>query len=208
MRARRRWWIALFVSGAVFVAIALALRGDGVLPFDVPLMWWLHGLASERLDGLAWLLARLGYGYGLPPLYVALVAGLAHRRLGREALFVVLAAGGSALLNTALKHLFERPRPMLWQTSEVQYSFSFPSGHATACATLACVLVALTWRTRWRWPVLLAGTTFAVVVGTSRVYLGVHFPSDVVAGWATGMAWVSAMHLWLLARRAPGIPPT
>lgn len=68
---------------------------------------------------------------------------------------------------------------------------SFPSGHAVGSMSLACALVALTWRTRMRWRVLLAGGMFAVLVGVSRLYFGVHYASDVLAGWLLALAWTA-----------------
>jgi undecaprenyl-diphosphatase len=75
-------------------------------------------------------------------------------------------------------------------------------------AALAAVVVALTWPTRWRWPALAASALFTVVVGFSRVYLGVHYPSDVVGGWALSLAFVSATYLAAYRRsRAVGMGP-
>ena len=61
--------------------------------------------------------------------------------------------------------------------------------------TLACVLVLLTWHTRWRWPVVAVMALFVPLVGLSRVYLGVHFPSDILAGWAAASGWAVAVYL-------------
>src|SRR3546814_10481386 len=61
--------------------------------------------------------------------------------------------------------------------------------------TLAAVLVLLAWPTRWRWPVVAAMAVFVPMVGLSRVYLGVHFPSDILAGWAAALAWTAGAYL-------------
>lgn len=68
---------------------------------------------------------------------------------------------------------------------------SFPSGHAIGSMSLAAALITLTWRTRMRWRVLLAGAMFVVVVGVSRLYFGVHYASDVLAGWLLAVAWTA-----------------
>ena len=110
-------------------------------------------------------------------------------------LFAGIALGGSALLNLGAKQLFARERPSLWESIHPETTFSFPSGHAMGSMTLAAVLVLLAWRTRWRWWVAVPALAFALLVGASRVYLGVHFPSDILAGWAAACAWVVLAYL-------------
>jgi undecaprenyl-diphosphatase len=68
--------------------------------------------------------------------------------------------------------------------------------------TLACVLVLLCWRTRLRWPVTFAAAVFVVLVGLSRIYLGVHYPSDILAGWAAAIAWTYGVYA-LVFRTGP-----
>jgi membrane-associated phospholipid phosphatase len=111
---------------------------------------------------------------------------------------------GSMLLNIAAKQHFSRIRPQLWLSVAPETSFSFPSGHAMGSATLGVALCFLFWPTRWRWPVIVASAMFVVLVGFSRIYLGVHYPSDVLGGWAAGTAWAVAVHQ-LVVKRAP--PP-
>jgi undecaprenyl-diphosphatase len=87
--------------------------------------------------------------------------------------------------------------------------FGFPSGHAMASMALGTVVTVLAWRTRWRWPVLALSVVFVLAVSGSRLYLGVHYPSDVVAAWLASLAWVLGLRLVLLPRahrshRTPG----
>jgi membrane-associated phospholipid phosphatase len=130
-----------------------------------------------------------------------LVLALLVRRHVREGVFAALAIVGSLLLNVSAKHSFARVRPDLWQSvAPAETTYSFPSGHAMGSMTLAMVLVLLCWSVRtpwgwkWRWPVTVLATTFVLLVGLSRVYLGLHYPSDILAGWAAALAWVVGVY--------------
>src|SRR5690606_24487609 len=131
---------------------------------------------------------------------VALVLALALRRHYRESVFAAVATGGSGLLNVVAKQAFARDRPELWTSIAPEHNFSFPSGHAMGSMTLAWVLFLLAWPTRWRWPVAAAMALFVVGVGWSRIHLGVHYPSDILAGWAAATAW--AIAAWLATGHA------
>ncbi|GAB2513938.1 phosphatase PAP2 family protein [Lysobacter humi (ex Lee et al. 2017)] len=202
----RRHGRALLIA---FACIALPLWGfgelaeevmdDGPLPFDEPVLRYMHAIAGDRLDRAALVLADVGYAWGVVPADVLLVIALALRRRWRDGAFAALALAGSGLLNVAAKHVIARPRPNLWTTLASESTYSFPSGHAMGSATLAAVCIVLAWNTRWRWVVLIAGSAFAVMVGLSRVYLGVHYPSDILAGWCAALAWVLICRL--LVRR-------
>ena len=126
-----------------------------------------------------------------------LTLGLLVARRWREATFAGVSLGGSALLNMATKQFFQRDRPALWESIAPEHTFSFPSGHAMGSATLAMVVVLLCWHTRFRWPAVVLAALFALTVGASRIYLGVHYPSDILGGWAAGIAWVSGVYLVL-----------
>lgn len=123
-----------------------------------------------------------------------LVAGLLLARRWREATFVGATVVGSALLNMGTKQLFGRARPSLWESISPEDTFSFPSGHAMGSMTLMVVLVLLAWGTRGRWLALVLCALFALAVGASRVYLGVHYPSDILGGWAAAIAWTVGVY--------------
>lgn len=198
-----RWWLCL-VPALAFIVLASRLRAGVLFEFDRPILLAAHGIAGADLDRVAWWLARLGYAFGVIPFDVLLAVVLAVRHRFRDAGFVIAALGGSLLLDEVLKVVFARPRPTLWLPTETQHTFGFPSGHAMADATLVVVVTALAWRGRWRWPILLVLTVFALLVGASRVYNGVHYPSDVLAGWCAGVTWAMAMHLLVFPRPRAG----
>lgn len=197
----RRWRRLLLVFAGVllplwgFGELAEDLRDGEVFFFDTPLLQFAHGLAAGNWNGFFVEVSRLGYLYGVVPLDVVIVLVLALQRKLREGLFAGFAIIGSALLNLGAKQLFARQRPSLWESIAPESSFSFPSGHAMGSMTLACVLVLLAWHTRWRWPLLVASSVFVALVGFSRIYLGVHYPSDILAGWSAALTWSIAIYL-------------
>ena len=125
---------------------------------------------------------------------VLLVTGLfLSFRRWREALLLLLASGGGLILTNILKDVFQRDRPPAVLHAVRAINASFPSGHATLSATVFLTLGALiahfAERRRVRVYALAAGVILSLLVGCSRVYLGVHWPTDVLAGWCVGSAW-------------------
>ncbi|MGO1003154.1 phosphatase PAP2 family protein [Lysobacter sp. CA196] len=198
---RRHGWLLLLVFIGLlmplwgFAELADEIHEQEAIVFDVPILEYAHGLAREGYDKFFVLISRIGYLHGVVPFDIALVVALIARRRFREGSFAALALGGSALLNIAAKQFFARERPSLWESIAPEHNYSFPSGHAMGSMTLAATLILLSWNTRWRWPVLAVMAAFVPLVGFSRLYLGVHFPSDILAGWAVATAWVVAVYL-------------
>lgn len=206
---RARWRRLLLVFAGVwlplwgFGALVEELREGEAFAFDAPLLGLAHALARDGLDRAFLVVSRLGYAHGVVPLDVLLVLALAWRRRMREGLFAGIALSGSALLNLAAKHAYARARPDLWVSIAPETTYSFPSGHAMGSMTLGAVAVLLAWRTRWRWPVAAVAAAAVVLVGLSRVYLGVHYPSDILAGWAAACAWTVACYGLVFSGRRP-----
>ncbi|MEX0955942.1 MAG: phosphatase PAP2 family protein [Rhizobiaceae bacterium] len=146
-------------------------------------------------------------GYPILVAVVAAVAGyLVVVRMFGPALYVVLSVSAGTLLSQVLKSLYDRPRPDIVEHLVVAHTASFPSGHATMSAvvylTLAALIVRLVDDVRARVYVICVAVLVSVLVGMSRIYLGVHWPSDVAAGWALGVAWACLSWLSVSALRA------
>lgn len=205
------WRLLLLFAGVLlplagFVTLADEIHEAESLHFDNALLLHLHALATPALNSFFVLVSRLGYEWGVIPADVLIVLVLLLRRRWRKSAFAATAFIGSALLNMGSKQLFQRERPSLWESIAPESTFSFPSGHAMGSMTLAITVVLLTWRTRWRWPVLAGAVLFVALVGLSRVYLGVHYPSDILGGWCAALVWVIGVHT-VMFRRRWSLPP-
>jgi undecaprenyl-diphosphatase len=133
-------------------------------------------------------------------LVVLAVAGfLALARLWRHLLLVLGASGGGLLLMVALKAVFDRPRPQVVPPLTLETSPSFPSGHAMMSAVIYLTLGTLLAQLCPRWPervyVITVAGGLTLIIGLTRLYLGVHYPSDVLGGWSVGLAWALASGL-------------
>ncbi|HEV8629221.1 MAG TPA: phosphatase PAP2 family protein [Thermoanaerobaculia bacterium] len=120
----------------------------------------------------------------------------------RAAWFLLFAIGSGLALSTLLKDTFQRARPDLVAHGAIVYTSSFPSGHAMLSAvtylTMGALLARLQQRRRLKVYLLTVAVVLTMLVGFSRVYLGVHWPTDVLAGWSAGAAWAALC--WSVAR--------
>lgn len=201
------WFFCLLLPLWGFAAVVGELHEKEVFAFDAPLLNMLHAMATPTLDRFFVLLSKLGYLWGVVPIDVIVLLWLVLRRRFRDSLFFSICIIGSAILNVTAKNYFARMRPDLWLSISPETTYSFPSGHAMASATLGMALIMLFWPTRGRWLVTIAASVFIFLVGVSRIYLGVHYPSDIITGWAAAIAWVVGIHE-LVARKAALPPPT
>lgn len=175
---------------AVLAVLADEVPENDTLHLDAQVLQFIHGISSPWLDTLMIQLTDLG-GFGVVSL--ALAGGVAYlvtKRRWRDSILLLAGVGGAMALNLVLKAHFQRARPEFWQHLVTETSFSFPSGHATMSMALAACAVLLLWRTRWRLLALVLGSIYVLVVGLTRMYLGVHFPTDILAGWCASLLWV------------------
>lgn len=189
----------LFVLPTVlFVRLTHEVFEHKTLHFDVAILETVHRLAQPWLDALAAVVTNLGGAIGVMVITAVVSLLLLWRLKRREFLILVASVGGAALLNVILKLLFQRDRPALWERVITENSYSFPSGHAMASSALALSIIVLLWSTKWRWWAVLGGLTYVFIIGFTRMYLGLHYPTDIVAGWLVSAVWVALVAAYLL----------
>ena len=155
---------------------------------------WLHEVGRD--------ITALG-GVAVLTVVTTLVAGFLMMRRQYHAMWFVLAAtAGGLIVSSTLKWIVDRPRPSVVPHLSYVTSSSFPSGHSMLSAvvylTLGILLVRFVTGRRFRVYFMIVALTLTFLVGVSRVYMGVHYPTDVLAGWSAGLVW--AVLCWLVAR--------
>lgn len=180
----------------LFEQLAIVIwQSQGAFSWDQAILLKIHAAENPTLTQIAATLTRSG-GFKGSVVIVSLVClRLLSIRRWRSLTYLLLAMFGSGLINRAAKEFMHRVRPQLWESAAPEQSFSFPSGHAMATMTLVAALVILTWGSRWCWLVALVGSSFVGAIAWTRLYLGVHFPSDILAGWAVALAWAIGVSL-------------
>ncbi len=205
----------LLVAGLLlgFVGLAELVTRGSTVAFDNAVLNAFR-TAGDPADpiGPAWVeeMARdvtaLGSFAGLGLLFISVVLYLVFAGKRSAALLMSVSVLGGVAISTLLKMSYDRPRPELTQVARV-FTASFPSGHAMLSAVTFLTLGALLTRVRGKRQLRVYFMTMAVLltvlVGLSRIYLGVHYPTDVLAGWCVGSAWAGLCFLvmvWLQQR--------
>lgn len=193
------FFVLFWTPVIIFFKIAGEIIEREPIEGDVSILNWLHSQATPWLDQFFLAATNLGGIVGMATILLILAAWFISRRQFRSASFLIFSVGGAAVANLILKLLFHRDRPSLFQSQIVETSFSFPSGHAMVSSALIMCLAIMAWKTRWRWPVIIIGSLLVLAIGTSRAYFGVHYVSDIVAGWCASVAWVLIVY-YLISR--------
>lgn len=207
--------VTALLGAAVFAFFHLAdeLGEDEMSAIDEALLRLFRDPTdSAQVLGPPWLeetmveITALG-GYPILVVMVGIVVGyLLVTRMFGPALFVLVSVLSGTIVGHVLKLVYDRPRPDIVDHLVTIHTPSFPSGHATMSAvvylTLATLIMRLVDSTAVRGYVLTVAILLTLAIGISRVYLGVHWPSDVAAGWALGVAWASLAWLVVTALRA------
>ncbi|MFS0840636.1 phosphatase PAP2 family protein [Paenibacillus sp. 1P03SA] len=182
-----------------FGMVALLVSRQQVASFDETIISFVQGAESPGLTAAAALLSEIGSSAVVPFITIAaalyLYFVLKHRS---EVILLIAAIGGSAILNTILKKIFQRERPTIKIIME-EAGFSFPSGHSMAVVALYGILVYLLWKhisgTAGRTVLIVLASAMIAAMGLARIYLGVHYPSDVLGGYLASGFWL-AVCIW------------
>jgi membrane-associated phospholipid phosphatase len=192
-------------AGLLFAWLAWLASRNAPPGFDTAGRDAVHAFASPWLTLVMKTASQAGGGWGLWPAGVLIVGLLARAARGREAALFGVAVLGANLINEAMKLFFHRPRPEAWFGYPLPSTYSFPSGHAFVSFCFFLCLAEILIRDEWpvagkvaMWSAALACT---LTIGLSRVYLGVHYPTDVLAGYAAGIVWTTLIRVTHHARQ-------
>ena len=188
--------IALVGAGWIFGSLAEGIvDGEPLALLDARRSLWFHLHAIEALTPLMLGVSALNGIAGISVLSVMLALYFAWKREWYWLLWLAIASPGGMLVNVLTKYAFHRQRPLFVDPIVMLSSYSFPSGHTAASTlfygTLAAYLMPRVKTARQRTLILLAALLMIVLVGLSRIYLGAHYLSDVLAGFAEGLAWLA-----------------
>jgi len=177
----------------LFARFAGEVREGDTQAFDDMVMHWVKDRRHPWIEQSAVEVTMLGTGVVVLTIVGVAAMFLWLTRHRYSAMLLLVATAGGILLNNVLKLYFHRPRPQVFQWGTRAMSSSFPSGHAMSATIVYLTIAYLAARLqkkRWaRWLTMLAALAFVVMISLTRIYLGVHYPSDVAAGALVGLAW-------------------
>ncbi len=192
-RQRRGFLIAAGAGLAVFLLVAVLMRTGVLDSLDAKVVnFFAAHHRRQPFTGIARVLDLLDNWWLLTIIIAALLGGLWWSGRMVQAVYLGASIAAALIINPLLKVAFERPRP----TTDALLTLSsaaFPSGHTTTATTIASALSVIAWPTRWRWPMIAVAALFSLAMGVSRLYLGVHWTSDVLGGWALGFTIAMAV---------------
>jgi undecaprenyl-diphosphatase len=213
VRSKNRAWIAGFaiavLAALFFAALAHAVVQGRTRSFDLAVRSTIHSWATPRFTEAMSAVTQLGSTTILLPLGAILVWRLYVAGRLRAAVLLAITALGAQVFDQALKFEFRRPRPEVFFGLAQPGTYSFPSGHSlTSCCfygVLAAILTAGAMSRGRRILIWAVAAAITLSVGFSRVYLGVHYPTDVLGGYAVAVVWVAmvraAYEIWLAKAR-------
>jgi undecaprenyl-diphosphatase len=205
-------WLAAGLAVSAFVIWAFIELADEVLEgdssaFDRAVLLWIHSHYPDWLNEPMRLVTALGYYWVVLPLLAVAVFLFLRRGWRLSAVLLAVSTGGSIVLTTVLKGVFKRTRPELFDSGYHASFYSFPSGHATvAVGFYGMLTLILAYRLQGlaRWAVVVSGVLVVLLIGFSRLYLGVHYPTDILAGYLAALLWLVCVGgvyaLWLSVR--------
>lgn len=191
--------VAFWLPVVVFSKIAGEVLERRPILLDNHILHWIHAQSTPFLDSFFLFITTLGNVEVILPVALLIMALLWYKHNTHAALLVLFGFFGAGAANFILKLLFHRQRPSFWRSAITETGYSFPSGHAMLSSALALSVIAVLWNTRWRWLAIPIAAPLVLLIGLSRLYMGVHYPTDIIAGWSASFVWV--MIVVFIARR-------
>ncbi|MBE9045752.1 phosphatase PAP2 family protein [Pleurocapsales cyanobacterium LEGE 10410] len=186
------------IVSCLLIIYVVAQISDEVLDreafaFDKIILLWIHSFANPTLDRIMQTITRLNDPKTAVVLVLIAVTLLLWRQYYQEVKIFFINCAGGVILSYGLKSVFGKTRPDLWQSAIEEVSFSYPSGHALGATVLYGFLAYLlaTRYPQFSWAIYSIAISIIGAIGLSRLYLGVHWPTDIIGGYGIGFLWLT-----------------
>ena len=205
LRKQGGWLIVYLLILGIVAWLCTEVWEKEAFSFDRSLLLWIHQFANPQLDRVMLLCTSLGDPPTVVTIFVVMSIWLLLKRHYSNAIrFAIVCAGGIAI-NQGMKLFFAKPRPELWPRLITDPTFSFPSGHAVGSMVVygfIAYILAIELPPYKRYIYAIA-SMIIIAIGLSRLYLGVHYPTDIIAGYGIGILWLTTcLRLTFRARRS------
>lgn len=193
---RKLIFILIFsLVGFSFLAFIVKQFSYYILSWDSSILLAIHNQSQPILDKIAINTTNLGGLVGIIILIFPIVLLLVSQKQWRPIGYLITTIISSSLVILFVKLFFQRMRPHFWELSYLPHGFSFPSGHAMGSMTLVIAVLLITRGTIWGTICLILGSLYLLLIAWTRLYLGVHYPSDILGGWLLAVVWAIFVYL-------------
>jgi membrane-associated phospholipid phosphatase len=186
------WLIVYLAILGVVAWLCTEVWEKEVFSFDKSWLLWIHQFSNSLFDRIFLLITAFGDPQIVIIVFVSMIAWLGLKRKYADGIKFTIACSGGLLINQVMKLFFAKPRPELWTRLISEHSFSFPSGHAVGSMIVYGFIAYIFARElpaakRYIYAV---ASMLIIAIGFSRLYLGVHYPTDIIAGYGVGILWL------------------
>ena len=188
-------YLLLYAGFFLFIFSVLMLFTPSLNPFDLVMVEWMSQHRTVQLNTISITLSVMG---GMPFVLFLTTIWCLHQAWCKKytnIVFTSLGLIGSIATVWLLKYIISRPRPLEMYHLVNSYGASFPSAHSIYAAALGCLAIYLSQKHPQHTLICLCAFIWLLIMGFSRVYLGVHFPSDVLAGWSISFIWITLLYM-------------
>lgn len=201
-------WLTVYLIVLAIVAwLCTEVWEKEAFSFDKSLLLWIHQFATPTLDRVFLSITALGNPEIVIIIFVSTIVWLGMKKRYSDGIRFFIICSGGVLINSVMKLFFAKPRPELWPRLIAEHSCSFPSGHAVGSMVIYGFIAYLLGKEFQKYRVLIYAAAIMIIIsiGVSRLYLGVHYPTDIIAGYGVGLLWlITCLQLKLEWRGAGG----